>query len=240
VSLLERLQHSLSVMLDTLPTFGGALVILFVGFLLARLVARATDRGLARLGVNRWLARGGSTGARVGRALGRQPSRAFANALFWLLMFVTIVLAADWLGLESLEKVLTELVGYVPSVIAAVAIILFGVLLGEFVDGLVMASARSVHGGVLLARVGRGGVIVLAVFMALQELGVATEIVTTAVAIIFGALALAFALAFGLGNRELAGEVTREWYERLKKERAEADREREEREAEDEKGTGSA
>jgi hypothetical protein len=53
------------------------------------------------------------------------------------------------------------------------------------------------------------GVIVIAVFMALQELGVATEIVTTAFASLFGAVALALALAFGLGNRELAGEVTR-------------------------------
>ena len=51
----------------------------------------------------------------------------------------------------------------------------------------------------------KGGVIVLAIFMALQELGIATEIVTTAFAILFGAIALAIALSFGLGNRELAG-----------------------------------
>jgi hypothetical protein len=62
-------------------------------------------------------------------------------------------------------------------------------------------------------------VIVLAVFMALQVLGIATEIVTTAFAILFGAVALAGALAFGLGNRELAGEVTREWYNRYRTER---------------------
>ena len=57
--------------------------------------------------------------------------------------------------------------------------------------------------------------------MALQELGIATDIVTTAFAILFGAIALALALSFGLGNRELAGEITREWYERYRRERAE-------------------
>jgi hypothetical protein len=87
------------------------------------------------------------------------------------------------------------------------------------VYGLLMASAGGIPGGPTLARVGRAGVIILAIFMALQELGIATEIVTTAFAIIFGALALAFALSFGLGNRELAGEITREWYERLRAER---------------------
>jgi predicted N-formylglutamate amidohydrolase len=72
-------------------------------------------------------------------------------------------------------------------------------------------------------------VLLLAVFMALQELGIATDIVTTAFAILFGAIALALALSFGLGNRELAGEITREWYDRYRRERADA-RAREEQE----------
>ena len=97
-----------------------------------------------------------------------------------------------------------------------------------------MASAGAIHGGPTLARVGRGGVVVLAIFMALQELGVATVIVTIAFAIVFGALALAFALAFGLGNRELAGEVTRDWYARFKAERAMLEREARAREAREE------
>jgi len=64
--------------------------------------------------------------------------------------------------------------------------------------------------------------LLLAIFMALQELGIATDIVTTAFAILFGAIALALALSFGLGNRELAGEITREWYDRYSRERADA------------------
>jgi vacuolar-type H+-ATPase subunit I/STV1 len=125
-----------------------------------------------------------------------------------------------------------ELVGYVPSVVAAVVIIIVGIVLGDFVGGLIGASTVSLHGGPTLARVGRGGVVLLAVFMALQELGVATEIVTTAFAIIFGAIALALALSFGLGNRDLAGEITREWYEAYKAEREAIDREVEAEEAE--------
>jgi hypothetical protein len=71
---------------------------------------------------------------------------------------------------------------------------------------------------------------------------VATEIVTTAFAILFGAVALALALSFGLGNRELAGEVTREWYLRYRAERDAIEREVAEQEAEEERraaGEGS-
>jgi hypothetical protein len=136
-------------------------------------------------------------------------------------MFAIILVAANALGLDTLANVMGTLVSYIPSVIAAIVIILVGIVLGGFVEGFIAASAGAVHGGRSLARVGRVSVILLSVFMALQELGVATEIVTTAFAILFGAVALATALAFGLGNRELAGEVTREWYDRYKRERAE-------------------
>ena len=216
---LDRLQGSFDQLALYIPALLGALVILFAGYLLAKLIEKAFDRGLNKLGLNRWLKRGGVLDAveRTGRR--RSPSRLVGNIAFWFVMFVVILVAAHALGLSSLTNVFSELVSYIPSVIAALVIILVGIVLGEFVDGLLMASAGSIPGGPTLARVGRAGVIILAIFMALQELGIATEIVTTAFAIIFGALALAFALSFGLGNRELAGEITREWYQRLRAER---------------------
>ena len=122
--------------------------------------------------------------------------------------------------------------------IAAIVIVIVGIVLGGFVEGLIMASAGGLHGGPTLARAGRIGIIVIAVFMALQELGIATDIVTTAFAILFGAVALALALSFGLGNRELAGEVTREWYGRYRAERAAIDAEAARAEMEDERDTG--
>jgi hypothetical protein len=124
-------------------------------------------------------------------------------------------------------------------VIAAIAIIIIGIVLGSFVGGLIMASAGGLHGGPTLARVGKAGVVLLAVFMALQELGIATEIVTTAFALLFGAVSLALAISFGLGNRELAGEITREWYNRYRAEREAIDRENAELDREEEMEFGT-
>lgn len=207
---------------QTLPALLGALVILFAGYLLAKVLEKLTERGLRKIRLNHLLERGGVTQAVERSGTHVNPTRVLANLVFWLVMFTVILLAANALGLESLANVVSTLVSYIPSVIAAIVIILIGIVLGGFVGGLIAASAGAVHGGRALARIGRGGVLVLAVFMALQELGIATEIVTTAFAILFGAIALALALSFGLGNRELAGEITREWYEAYRKERAEA------------------
>jgi uncharacterized oligopeptide transporter (OPT) family protein len=219
----NRLQSSFErVFGQTLPALVGALVILFAGYLLAKVLQKLAERGLRRIRLNQLLERGGVTQAVERSGTHINPTRVLANLVFWLVMFTVILLAANALGLDSLADVVSTLVSYIPSVIAAIVIILVGIVLGGFVGGLIAASAGAVHGGRALSRIGRGGVILLAIFMALQELGIATDIVTTAFAILFGAIALALALSFGLGNRDLAGEITREWYERYRRERAEA------------------
>ena len=213
----ERLQGSFQQLYSYIPALFGALVILFAGYLLARLLEKGTDRLMRRIHLNQILERGGVMQA-VDRSGSRiNPTRVAGSLVFWFVMFAVMLVAANALGLQSLANVFSELVSYIPSVIAAIVIMIVGIVLGSFVGGLIMASAGGLHGGPTLARAGKGGVVLLATFMALQELGVATEIVTTAFAILFGAIALS--LAFGLGNRELAGEVTRSWYRRYKEER---------------------
>lgn len=201
------------------PALFFALVILFAGYLLAKLLQKGTDRLLRRMRFHHFLERGGvmQVVERTGTSV--NPARVVGKLVFWLVMFAVLTIAARALGLEALSDAFTELVSYIPSVIAAIVIIVVGIVLGDFVGSLIMASAGRVHGGPTLARVGKGGVILLAVFMALLQLGIATDIVTLAFGILFGAVAFGLALAFGLGNRELAGEVTREWYDRYKAER---------------------
>ena len=230
MNFLDRLKDSLAQFWEYIPALFGAAVVLLAGYLLAKLVQKAAARGLRRVHLNDVLKKGGVVPLeRVGAHL--NPTLAIANLLFWIVMFSALLLAANALGFDSLASLFSELVSYIPSVVAAIVIIVVGIVLGDFVGGLIAASTSALHGGPTLARVGKGGVVLLAIFMALQELGVATEIVTTAFAIIFGAIALALALSFGLGNRELAGEVTRHWYERYKAEQSAIDREVEAEEA---------
>src|SRR5215218_1623511 len=218
----DRLQDSFAQIFGQIvPALLGAAIIIFAGYLLAKALEKLAERGLRKLGLNRMLQRGGVIQAVERSGTHVNPTRIVANLVFWLVMFSVILLAANVLGLDALANVMSTLVSYIPSVIAAIVIILVGIVLGGFVEGFLAASAGGLHGGRSLARLGRASVILLSVFMALQELGIATEIVTTAFAILFGAVALAMALAFGLGNRDLAGEITREWYERYKREREE-------------------
>jgi hypothetical protein len=219
VNFLDRLQTSLAQLWDFVPGLLLAAAVLIAGYLFAKAVQKGAQHLLKRVHLNDVLRKGGVMQAVDRPGAHFNPTRVVGSLLFWLVMFTVMLVAANALGLDSLAQVFSELVSYIPSVIAAIVIVILGIVLGDVVAGLILAGTGSLHGGPTLARAGKGGVIILAVFMSLQQLGVATEIVTTAFAIIFGAIALALSLSFGLGNRELAGEITRAWYERYRAER---------------------
>jgi len=191
----------------------GATAILLTGYFLARQVEKWMEQALRRLGFNRVADAGGFSEAmgRTGSHL--DPAHAIGKLVFWLVMLVVILLASTALGLESINDMFGLMLSYIPTVIAAVVIVILGMIVAEFVRGLILASAGAVSGVPTVAKVAKAAVVMISIFMALQQVGVAEEIVTAAFSLILGAVALAVGLAFGLGNRDLAGEVTRRWYD---------------------------
>jgi hypothetical protein len=191
----------------------AATLILLTGYFLARQVEKWTEQVLGRFNFNRG-ANAGAISDAVGRTGSRlSPAHAIGKLIFWLVMLVVILLASTALGLESISDMFGLMLSYIPTVIAAVVIVILGMIIGEFVRGFILASAGGVPGVPTVAKVAKAAVVMISIFMALQQVGVAEEIVTAAFTLILGAVALATGLAFGLGNRELAGEVTRRWYE---------------------------
>ncbi len=191
-----------------LPNIIAAVVILAVGLFIAKALGRLTERSLQAVGLHRRSSAQKLLGE--GRSLERVPS-AGGRIVYWVLGLVTIGLAVDALHLAWLSAGVARVLGYLPNVLAAGAIVLCGYVAGNFVAG---QFARREAGATLLPRLARGGIFALAAFMALQQLGIASSIVTIAFTAAIGAMAVAGALAFGLGNRELAGRVTSEWYAR--------------------------
>jgi hypothetical protein len=198
---------------NVIPALVGAAVILLTGYFLARQLQRWADDLLKRLGFNRMALAGGFDRAMGRTGSGLDPVRALAKLIFWLVMLIVILLASMALGLESINEMFGAMLAFIPTLIASIVIVILGIIVGEFVRGLIVASAGSVAGVPTVAKMAKAAVILISIFMALQQVGVAEEIVTAAFTLILGAGALAVGLAFGLGNRELAGEITRRWYE---------------------------
>jgi hypothetical protein len=209
----QRLQLGGAQLLSILPAVLGAIVILVAGYFIAKLFERWTDGLLYRLNFNKVAERGGLSEAmgRTGTRL--DPIHAVGKLLFWLVMLVVILLASSALGLESINVMFGTMLSYIPTLISAIVIVILGMIVGEFVRAVVLVSAGRVAGVPVLARIAKAAVVTIAIFMAVQQLGVAPEIVTAAFTLILGAFALAAGLAFGLGGRHLAAEITRRWLE---------------------------
>jgi len=211
--MMERLKVGAQQLLQVLPPLVGAALILFAGYFLARQVQRWVDDTLKRLDFNRMAHAGGidqvveRTGSRL------DPVGALAKLIFWLVMLVVILLASAALGLESINRMFGTMLAFLPTLFAAIVVVVLGMLVGEFVRGVIVASMGNVAGVPTVAKLAKGVVVLISMFLALQQVGVEQEIVTAAFTLVLGAVALAAGLAFGLGNRELAGEITRRWYE---------------------------
>src|SRR5690606_35529571 len=115
------------------------------------------------------------------------PVRTLAKLVFWLVMLVGILLSSTALGQESINEMFGTMLGYIPTLISAIVVVILGMIVGEFVRGLILASAGSVSGVPTLAKLAKGAVILIAIFMALQQVGVAEEIVTAAFTLLLGA-----------------------------------------------------
>jgi hypothetical protein len=214
-ALTDRLEEGIYQIVAFLPRLAAALGILMVGLAIAKMVERGTDITLHRIGFDGWMREGGVTEAleRAGTTL--DPSSVIAKLVFWTMMLLVILLAANALGIAAVSILFAELLAYIPNVITAVVVLVIGILLGEFVKDLVLASAGSLPGGINLARLAKAAIILLAVFMAFDQLAIAQDILLVFFIAVVGAAALAAGIAFGLGGREVAAQITREYYDRV-------------------------
>ncbi len=213
-NLTDELRQGLADFLAFVPRLAAAIGILMIGFVLAKMIERIVNFLLVRIRFDRWMREGGVTEAleRAGTEL--KPSSVLGRLTFWGIMLLVIIIGANALGISAVSVLFGELLAYVPNVIAAVIVLILGILLGEFIKDLVLASAGSLGGVVTLARAAKAAVILLATFMALEQLDIAQDIVLVFFIAVVGAAALAAAIAFGVGGRAIAEDIIRNWYAR--------------------------
>ena len=193
---------------EWLPQLAGALAILVLGLTLAwilgalttrLLVALGTDRLAQRLGVHESLGRRGTTPA-VSSIVGRVVRLALA--------LVVVVAAISTLGISGIQPALNAVLLYVPRVVAALVLLAAGVVVGKTVGRWIDGLGTQLDVGVPLGRIASTIVIGIFALTALDQLGVPTDVTIVLAAIVLGVAGLTAALAFGLGGRDLARELS--------------------------------
>ncbi len=213
VQVTQSLQRGLDALIGFIPNLLGCLVILFIGYLVARLAKVVVAKLLGAVGLDRALS-GSQAGTYIERlSPGARPSRLVATVTFWFIFIYAIAAAIGALKIPALTNFMSNVQNYLPNVIAAVLILVLGVAIAGAVDGVVRRGAGDTAAGRVLRAVAPTLVLAIVVFMVLNQLKIASVIVTTTYIALIGMLAVAGALAFGLGGREVAADVMRDAYD---------------------------
>ncbi len=203
----QPLSAMLATFLAAIPAIFAAAIILAVAFFLGRIVADLIARILAGLGLDRFVARLGLT--RDPALSGTSVSDAVGHVIFAVILVSAAMEASTVLGFGLLADLLSGLLVFGVRILLGLILFAIGLWIAGVVYRAVMRSGMQQAG--LLANVARVSIVVLATAMALRETGLANEIVVLAFGLTLGAVAVAAALAFGLGGREVARQQLETW-----------------------------
>jgi small-conductance mechanosensitive channel len=217
----QPLQDAIGIFLSYIPQLVGAIVILIVGYIVAKILEAVVGRVLKGIGFDRWMERGGIKQFLDRAETNQTPHSILGKLVFWFVFIIAITMAADALGIPQVSAVLAQLIAYIPNIIAAILILILAALLGNFLSSIV----RGATGSDLLASIAQYAIIVYAVFAAITQLGIAVELTAPTFLIVLGAVALAVAIAFGIGGREVAQDIIEKAYNRRQQVTDDSDRE---------------
>lgn len=188
------------------PQLIAALILLFLGWILANLARSAIGKVLDALKFDEL---GKKTGIEAFMRQGNinlTLSRLIASLIYWIILLVVIVTVANSLGLTTVAELFNKVVFYLPNIIVAILVLVFGVMVARFINRVAFAylSNMGVDAALTISTLAEYAVIIFVVFVALEQLQIGTHLLVSAFQIGFGAIGLAFALAFGLGGKDWA------------------------------------
>ena len=211
-SIVNALNDAVRLILTFIPRLVGFLVILLVGWLIATLVSKALTMLLRKVGFDRMSDRIGLT--RFEQRMGVQLDSAgiLGRVVYWFILLIFLVPAADALGLPAVSNILNTLVAYIPNVFVAILVLFLGALAATVVADLVRGATASASIGNpnIFAGIARWAIIGFAALIALEQLKITPDLINELFGGLVAAVAIAFGLAFGLGGQETA----RKWLAR--------------------------
>lgn len=190
----------LQAVLDAIPAIFAAGLLLALAYFVARFIADLATRILAGLGFDQFLTRFGVTRNRVPGD--RSPSEVVGMLIVVAVMLFAAMEAASLLGFAALTALIAQFLVFLGNVILGLIVLGLGLYLANIADEAIRAS--NVRNDDLLATAARYAIILLAITMALRQMGIAEDIIMLAFGLLLGAIAVAVAIAFGLGGRDIA------------------------------------
>jgi len=195
------------------------LIILIIGWVISKLIRTVVTKGLRAVKLDELSDRIGLEAVLEKGGIALSLSELIGVICYWLALLVTFMVAINSIGLTVAADLLNKVVLYIPSVIAAIFILILGMFAATIIKNIVLTAANNagLGQGKLLGKVVEVVIVLFAIFVALEQLNIGIRITELTLAILLGSLGLGLALAFGLGCRDIAGKFVSDFVDKLKK-----------------------
>jgi Conserved TM helix len=197
-----------------LPRLALAAVVLIAGWLAAKVVRFAVERGLRAINFNVLSERAGMDGFLQQGGISTDTTGIFGLIAYWVVILAALIIAFNGLGLTYITDLLRQVVLFVPHVIVALLILAFGAYFARFIGTTVTTYCRNVgiQDADVLGKIAQYAIIAFVVLIALDQMSVGGEIVRTSFLIVLAGVVFGLALAFGLGGRRWAATLLERWW----------------------------
>lgn len=201
-----------------LPRLIAAIVVFLIGWLIANLIGKLAyhivrvlqiDRALEGIGFKKVWERSGFK---------LDTPMFFGELVKWFFIIVFLLSAANIVGLTEVSQFLSTVVLYIPNVIVAALILLIGLMVAKFLEGVVMASVKAANlaSANLLGAIAKWAVVIFSLLVALNQLGIAQDIIKIVITGVVAAASIALGISFGLGGQKHADEFIEAMKRRIK------------------------
>jgi hypothetical protein len=213
-AMFTSLAAAMALLFSAIPKIIGFLLIIVAGWFIASLIERGLAAVLRSIHFNDLSERAGLTDFIRRMGMNTDAAGMIGLVVKWFVRLIALVVAFDALGLPAVSEVLRQLLLWLPNVVVALVVLVIGGLAARGRSNVVRgaASEAGLANANFLAKTASVVVWAFAIVVAVNQLGIATELVNTLFMAVVGALALGVGLAFGLGGRETAAEILNKWY----------------------------
>ncbi len=201
------------------PKLIGLLLILIIGWLLAKFIEALIVRSLKLIRLDTLAEKSGTSNFLAKGGIKYTLSELIGVLVYWLVVLIVFITALNAMQWTVAAEVLNAIVAYIPNIIVSVFILVLGMFVATLLSTIIRTTASNagITQSRLLGQITQIVVIVFASVMALQQLKIETGIILNVINIVLAATGLALGLAFGLGCKDIAGRIVEDAVSKLKK-----------------------
>ena len=198
------------------PSIIGTLIVLLIGWLITKLIVKIIKKALKLAKANKLDDTLNDIEIVEGKKLNFDTIKIVSNFVKWVMYIMLIILAADIMNLTMISEQISNLLGYLPRLFAALVIFTLGLILANVIKKGLKSFFESMDlsGAKIISQVVFFLILIFVSITALNQAGVDTEIITSNLTMILAAFLLAFALALGFGAQKVVGDLLRTFYTR--------------------------